>query len=104
MVHSIKQLVFVDESSDDKIDQSEAEDQPRTGKNAVHDADNEYKDRRREVESVAEYRRLCELRVVSRSFGAHQEERIQEHTTKLKQSEWEKPQSLEDDEVNIKRS
>ena len=64
MVHCVKQLVFVDESSDDKIDQSEAEDQPRTRKNAVHDADNENEDCCREVESVAEYSRVGELRVV----------------------------------------
>lgn len=64
MVHGVEQLVFVDEASNDEVDQTEEEDQPRALKHAVHGADDENQECLWKVEAVTEDGWLNKLCVV----------------------------------------
>ena len=55
VVHSVEELVFVDEGSDDEIQQAKEQHKPRARQDAIHDADDEYEYGLRKVEAVAKY-------------------------------------------------
>ena len=54
VVHRIEKLVFVGESSNDKIQQAKKQHKPGARQNAIHDANNEDEYRLRKVEAIAE--------------------------------------------------
>ena len=64
MIHRVEQLVFVDESSNDEIEQAKKEHEPRAWQDAVHDADDKDKHGLRKVEAITEDRWLDQLRVI----------------------------------------
>lgn len=64
VVHSVEELVFVDEGSDDEIQQAKEQDKPRAGQDAIHDADDEDEYGLGKVEAVAKYRRLNQFCVI----------------------------------------
>ena len=105
MVHRVKELVFVDESSDDEIYQAKEQHEPGARQNAVYNTNYEDKQGLRQVEAIAKDRRLdnfcviCNLdqqllkslfdagrALTSRGLGTKQRDRIQCHTAKFEQS------------------
>lgn len=64
VVHSVEELVFVDEGSDDEIQQAKKKHKPRARQDAVHDADDEDEYGLRKVEAVAEHRGLNQFCVI----------------------------------------
>ncbi len=64
MVHSVEQLVFVDEASNEKVDQTEEKNQPRALQHAVHGADDKDEQCLWQIEAVTEDWWLDKLRIV----------------------------------------
>lgn len=70
MIHRVEELVFVDESSDDKVEQAKKQHKPGAWQDAVHDANDKDKQGLRKVEAITEDRWLDQFRVICKS-GQH---------------------------------
>ena len=64
MIHRVEELVFVDEGSDDEIQQAKKQHKPGTRQNAVDNADDEDEYGLRKVEAIAEDRGLNQFCVI----------------------------------------
>ena len=64
MVHGVEQLVFVDEASNEEVDQTEEKDEPRALKDAVHSANDENQECLWKIEAVTENWWLNKLCIV----------------------------------------
>ncbi len=64
VIHRVKELILVDEGSDDEIKEAKKQYKPGARQDTVHNANDEDEYGLRKVEAVAEDRRLHQFRVI----------------------------------------
>ena len=87
MVHSVEELVLVNEAADEKIDEAEEEDEKRAGEDAVDGADDENEDSLWEEEAVRKHGRLNQLSVIPRSLSTNEIDRVERDAAEFQEAE-----------------
>jgi len=101
VIHSVKKLVLVNETSNEEISQARQNDLPAVSQHTVDNADDEDENSLRKVETIAETRGLYEFGVISGRLGSHESNRIESHGADFQKPKREQTETLEDDEICI---